>query len=244
MKNICLIGATGKMGQSIQEVLGGNIIVNGFSKIHDSTLDAFASAVSKADIVIDFSHADNIDPALAVCVANKKPYFCGTTNLKPSNFEALKNAAESIPVMYASNTSFGVAVLKKAVQLVTKEFGEMVDIEISETHHRAKKDAPSGTAISLGEVVANALGYDLEQLKVTDRVNNPRSNVPQIGFTSLRGGSVIGEHTVHFFNHHEIIKLSHECLDRKVFAEGAVKAAMWLCKQPKGFYAMEDMLGK
>lgn len=242
MKKVCLIGANGKMGRAIQEILGNDIVVIGFSRITDE--NDFRSAVAKSDIVIDFSHANNLNNALEVCLANKKPYFCGTTNLSSGDFESLKIAAENIPVMYASNTSFGVAVLKKALELVTKEFGENADIEISETHHRAKKDAPSGTAISLGEVVANSLGHDLEQLKVTDRVDNPRSNTPQIGFTSLRGGSVIGEHTVHFFNSNEIIRLSHECLDRKVFAEGAVKAAMWLCKKPKGFYAMEDMLGK
>lgn len=242
MQKVCLIGATGKMGQAIQEVLGNDIVVSGFSRITDK--DYFNSVVAKSDVVIDFSHADNIQLALQMCLVHKKPYFCGTTNLKADSFEAFKNAAKSIPVMYASNTSFGVAILKKAVQLVTKEIGATVDIEISETHHRAKKDAPSGTALSLGEVVANTLGYELEQIKVTDRMHNPRGNNPQIGFASMRGGSIIGEHTVHFFSNNEIIKLSHECLDRKVFAEGAVKAAMWLCKQPKGFYAMEDMLGK
>lgn len=242
MKNVCLIGSTGKMGGAIQEVLGNNIIVAGFSRITDE--DDFNSAVAKSDVVIDFSHVNNILPALAVCLANKKPYFCGTTNLNASNFETLQNAGQQIPVMYASNTSFGIAVLKKAVQLVTKEFGEIADIEISETHHRGKKDVPSGTAITLGGVVANTLGYGLEQIKVTDRVDNPRSNTPQIGFASMRGGSVVGEHTVHFFSNNEIIRLSHECLNRKVFAEGAVKASMWLCKQSKGFYSMEDMLGK
>jgi 4-hydroxy-tetrahydrodipicolinate reductase len=244
MKNICLIGSTGKMGKAIQEILNGNYVVNGFAKIHESILDTFNTAVSHADVVIDFSHADNVAAALQKCILNQKPYFCGTTNLSVSNFEAIKKAAEAIPIIYASNTSFGIAVLKKAVQLVTKEFSASVDIEISETHHRNKKDAPSGTALSLGEVIANTLGYELEQIKVTDRTNKPRSNTPQIGFTALRGGSVIGEHIVHFFSHHETIKLSHECLDRKVFADGAVKAAMWLCKQTSGLYTMEDMLGK
>src|SRR3989338_4845429 len=158
MRNICLICATGKMGKAIQEILESDCIIKGFSKDNG---DDFNNAVVSADVVIDFSHADNVLPALQTCMLNKKPYFCGTTNLNNNIFEAIKSASENIPVMYASNTSFGIAVLKKAVQLVTKEFGLSDDIEISETHHRAKKDAPSGTALSLGEVAACALGYKL-----------------------------------------------------------------------------------
>lgn len=239
MRNICLIGSTGKMGQAIQEMFANNCLINGFSKAGGNDFDR---AVASADVVIDFSHADNVVLALQSCVLNKKPYFCGTTNLLPDHFQALQKSSEFIPVMYASNTSFGIAVLKKAVQLVTKEFGISADIEISETHHRNKKDAPSGTALSLGEVAACALGYKLEQIKITDRANNPRDHKVQIGFASMRGGSVFGEHTVHFLADNETIKLSHSCLDRKVFAEGAVKAATWLCNQSSGFYTMEDML--
>jgi 4-hydroxy-tetrahydrodipicolinate reductase len=239
MRTICLIGSTGKMGKSIQAILENDFVIKGFSKANG---DDFDITVKNSDVVIDFSHADNVLYALKVCMLNKKPYFCGTTNLNNNIFEAIKSASKNIPVMYASNTSFGIAVLKKAVQLVTKEFGLSADIEISETHHRAKKDAPSGTALSLGEVAACALGYHLDQIKITDRAHNPRDNNVQIGFASMRGGSIFCEHTVHFLAANETIKLSHACLDRKVFAEGAVKAALWLCNQSSGFYTMEDML--
>lgn len=239
MRNICLVGSTGKMGKAIQEILDSDCVVNGFAKASGNDFD---KAVASVDVVIDFSHADNVLPALQACLLNKKPYFCGTTNLLDNHFQAFKKNSKFIPVMYASNTSFGIAVLKKAVQLVTKEFGVSADIEISETHHRNKKDAPSGTALSLGEVAANALGYKLEQIKIIDRANNPRDNNIQIGFASMRGGSIFGEHTVHFLAANETIKLSHACLDRKVFAEGAVKSAAWLCNQASGFYTMEDML--
>lgn len=224
MPSVCIVGASGRMGKAIIALLPAAKIYP-YSRLNADNINAFIQDIQTSDGVIDISHPDNISFALDACIKAKKPYMCGTTGLTQSHFDALKAASTSIPVLYAANTSLGIAILKKAVALVSKALGENADITISETHHRMKKDAPSGTALELGKVIAQA-GYQQES----------------ISFTSLRGGNIPGEHTVHFFHADETIRLSHECLNRNVFADGAIKAAQWVFKQPPGFYGLDDML--
>ena len=219
MSPVCIVGASGRMGKAIAALLpAANIYA--YSRLNADNINAFIQDVQTSGGVVDISHPDNVPFALDACVKAKKPYMCGTTGLTQSHFDALKAASASIPVLYAANTSLGIAILKKAVALVSKTLGESADITISETHHRMKKDAPSGTALELG--------------KATERSD--------ISFTSMRGGNIPGEHTVHFFHGDETITLSHECLNRNVFADGAIKAANWLFKQPPGFYGLDNML--
>lgn len=240
-KKAFIIGISGRMGQSILNILPEyNLSAFGCSRIKD--YKNFSAEIAASDFVIDFSHADNIKPSAEVCITFKKPYFCGTTGISDKEMAILKNAAATVPVMYASNTSFGVAILKKAVELVTKKLGESADVEIIETHHKFKKDSPSGTALSIGETIADALGYSIADVKMLDGSAKIRNNNFQIGFSSLRGGNVVGEHSVNFFMNNETIKLTHECLNRKVFAEGALKSALWLFKQKPGFYTIDNML--
>lgn len=224
MKTVCIIGG-GRMGSSIVVLLSSGIKVFQYSRLNAQNIHSFVQDLQICDGVIDISHPDNIQIAVEECIKNKKPYLCGTTGLKELHFDALKKASSNIPVLYAANTSFGIAVLKKAAELVAKALGQNVDIAISETHHRLKKDAPSGTALDLGRVITQT-GYQ-----------------HTITYTSHRGGNIPGEHTVHFFHGDETIRLSHECLNRNVFAEGAIKAAQWLFKQPSGFYSLDNMLG-
>ena len=224
MKTVCIIGS-GRMGTAINALLPSEIKTVQYSRLNAENINSVAQDLQICDGIIDISHADNIKWALDVCIKVSKPYICGTTGLQESHFNMLKAAGIAIPVLYAANTSLGIAVLKKAVALVAKALAQNVDIAISETHHRLKKDAPSGTALELGKVIEQS-GY-------------PQS---MINFTSLRGGNVPGEHTVHFFQGDETIRLSHECLNRNVFADGAIKAAQWLLKQPPGLYSLDNML--
>ncbi len=229
MQNICLIGASGRMGKAIQSLLPSSVQTHCFTRLV-SNKDALVDAVQKSDVVIDFSNPENFELAMKACLFGQTPFLCGTTGLGQKHFELLKTASAKIPVLYAANTSIGIAILKKAVVLVAKALSKTnfindTDITISETHHNLKKDSPSGTALSLG----NAVTQELRDLS-------------EINYSSLRGGNVVGEHTVHFFHKDEVIRLSHECLNRNVFASGAIKAAEWLFSKPAGLYCLEDML--
>ena len=229
MQAICLIGASGRMGSTIQALLPEPLKTYLFTRLDLKNSNSLIDAAQKSDIVIDFSNPENLEFAINACLRSQTPYLCGTTGLTTQHFELLKMAGAKIPVLYAANTSVGIAILKKAIALVAKAFGASVgtniDIAISETHHNLKKDAPSGTALAIGNVIAQTL-----------------KNSPQISYSSLRGGNVVGEHIAHFFHQDEVIHLSHECLNRNVFANGAIKAANWLAKQQPGFYSMDDLL--
>lgn len=225
MQKICLVGASGRMGSAIVALLPTCIETRQYSRLNAENINQFSQDLQTCDGVIDISHTDNIQPSLNACLKAKKPYFCGTTGLTQAHFDALQAAGKTIPVLYAANTSFGIAILKKAVALVSKAFGKNTEITISEVHHRFKKDAPSGAALELGKIIAQS-GYPHDA----------------INFTSVRGGNVTGKHMVHFFHGDEIVSLNHECLNRNVFADGAIKAAQWLFKQPLGFYSMNDVL--
>ncbi|MCX7342936.1 MAG: 4-hydroxy-tetrahydrodipicolinate reductase [Proteobacteria bacterium] len=229
MQNICLVGASGRMGKAIQSLLPSSVQTYCFNRLANHK-DTFFDAVKMSNVVIDFSNPENFELAIEACLIGQTPFFCGTTGLGKQHFELLKTTSTKIPVLYAANTSIGIAILKKAIVLVAKTLNKTnfindTDIVISETHHNLKKDSPSGTALSLG----NAINQELQDLA-------------EINYSSLRGGNVVGEHTVHFFHKDEVIRLSHECLNRNVFASGAIKAAEWLFSKPAGLYCLEDML--
>jgi len=228
MQNICLIGASGRMGNAIQAQLGKSVVIYPFTRLNADNSSTLIAAMAKSEIAIDFSNPHNLAIALDACIKNQKPYLCGTTGLEAEHHRLLTIAAEKIPVLYTANTSMGLAILKKAVALVTKSLanhslGSRSTITISEVHHRFKKDMPSGTALALGDMIH----------QITD---TPPT------YASIRGGNVVGTHTVHFFQEDEVITLSHECLNRNVFADGAIKAAAWLVRQPSGLYSLDDLL--
>lgn len=227
MKHVCLVGSSGRMGKAIQGLLPSNTAVYGFTRLNNAN-NELIQPVQKSDVVIDFSNSVNLEFVVSACINGKTPLLCGTTGLNQTHFDLLKEASVKIPVLYAANTSIGIAILKKAVILVANAFNKAnlngVDVTISEIHHNLKKDAPSGTALALGNTIE-------ELCKNT------------INYSSIRGGNVVGTHTVHFFHKDEIIRLTHECLNRNVFAEGAIKAAEWLVGRSAGFYSIDDMLG-
>jgi 4-hydroxy-tetrahydrodipicolinate reductase len=167
----------------------------------------------------------------------------GTTGFDAAARAQLERAAHKIAVLLAPNTSVGVAVLRKLVAQAAQALGQGYDVEISEAHHRLKRDAPSGTALSLGEAVANARGQVLSDVAVYDHhaTSSPRS-AGSIGFSVVRAGDIVGEHTVMFAAAGERVEITHRATDRMTFARGALRGAAWLLGRPPGLYAMQDVL--
>lgn len=241
---VSLVGASGRMGLAVQECARRHS--DAFALIGlPGRGDDWAAAFAQCDVVIDFSLPDATDALLAAAVATGKPLVVGTTGHDDEARGRLAHAAKSIPILLASNFSVGVNALfwltRKAAEILGPDF----DLEVIETHHRLKKDAPSGTARRLVEILAEARRLNLERDLRAGRVGNvgPRA-ANEIGVHSVRGGDVVGEHTVLFAGTGERLELTHRAASRETFAAGALRAAAWLAKQKPGrIYDMEDVLG-
>ncbi len=203
-----------------------------------------AAALERAAVALDFSAPQQLGEHAEACVARAVPLLVGTTGFDAPTRARLEAAAQRIPVLIAPNTGVGVAVLKQLVAMATAALGEGFDVEIGEAHHRHKRDAPSGTALALGEAVARVRGRALADLAAYDRHGGSDPRRPgSIGFSVLRAGDIIGEHTVTFAAAGERLELPHRATDRIVFARGALEAAKWLIGRPAGLYGMCDVLG-
>jgi len=203
------------------------------------------AGLESCDVMIDFSSPKAaIDAALGMHSTRCHTLITGTTGYSRTEESALLAASESITLLKSGNFSLGVNMLEALVELAASRLNTDWDIEISEMHHRHKVDAPSGTALMLGEAAARGRRVKLTDKQVLSREGRgePRQT-GQIGFSSLRGGGVIGQHDVRLASELEMISLSHEAFDRSVFASGAVVAALWANDQPKGLYSMKDVLG-
>jgi 4-hydroxy-tetrahydrodipicolinate reductase len=204
----------------------------------------FPAALTSADVVIDFTRPDASLQHVAACVASRRPLVIGTTGFSPEAREFLAQAARSIPLVLAPNMSVGVNVLFKVASEVAAVLGEQYDVEIVETHHRLKKDAPSGTALRLAEVLAGSLGLDPQRDLIKAREGDIGERPHRkIGVQTLRGGDVVGDHTVFFLGPGERVELTHRATSRGNFAQGALRAAQWIVRQPPGLYDMQDVLG-
>jgi 4-hydroxy-tetrahydrodipicolinate reductase len=259
--HIALVGVNGRMGralvQAVQEdaqaVLTAAFVrqgsplsgvdageVTGFGKIGVLLSDKFHS--NDYDVLIDFTRPEATNTYLHQCVAAKRPMVIGTTGLSEEDLGLVAQAAKSIPIVYAPNFSVGVNLLLGLVAQAAKVLKDY-DIEIIEAHHRHKVDAPSGTALRLGQAAADALGRSLEDCAVYGREGitgeRPRQ---EIGFATVRGGDVVGDHTVLFAGLGERVELTHKASSRLTFAQGAVRAAHWVRQQPAGLYDMLDVL--
>jgi len=205
-----------------------------------------ASGVRSADVLIDFTRPEGTLAHLAACAAAKVGAVVGTTGLSESDKKAMREFARSIPIVFAPNMSVGINVLIKLVEVAAQRLGDDYDVEIVEMHHRHKVDAPSGTALRLGEAAATALSRDLESVGVYARqgVTGERPG-RAIGFASLRGGDVVGDHTVIFAGDGERIELTHRAGSRANFAQGALRAARFVARKRKEprMYDMQDVLG-
>ncbi len=241
MTRIGIIGSQGRMGQALALAIAeaGCSLAGGIGRGGD-----VAELAAASQVLIDFSSPEAAQANLAAARAAAIPILIGTTGLSAQIHSAIEQAAADIAVLQTGNTSLGVTMLAFLVREAAQRLGAEWDIEISETHHRHKLDAPSGTALLLGEAAATGRGIDLADNSERGRDGQcgPRRE-GAIGFASLRGGSVAGDHTVHFLGTSERVALSHMAEDRSIFANGAVRAARWLIGKPAGRYTMPQVLG-
>jgi 4-hydroxy-tetrahydrodipicolinate reductase len=241
MTRIAINGSKGKMGQALIEAINSSSQSEfgaGFDK-GDNLIDS----ISNFEVLIDFSRPEASLNALAVCKDAGKAMVIGTTGFSDSELKLINQASKEIPIVFAPNMSVGVNLTLKILETSAKVIGPDSSIEIIEAHHRYKVDSPSGTALKMGEVVANALGRNLSECAIYGRegIEEPR-DLNTIGFSSIRGGDVVGEHTVAFFMDGERVEITHKASSRMIYANGAVRAANWLYDKPSGLYSMQDVL--
>lgn len=240
MTSIGIYGALGRMGRAIAEVAPslGARLAGGADRSGD-----FAELARTADVLVDFSVAAALDAHLDAARRERTPLVIGTTGLSAAQHAAIDAAARDIAVLQTGNTSLGVVLLQRLVREAAARLGSDWDIEVLEMHHRDKIDAPSGTALMLGEAAAQGRGTTLAESGVTGRAGLTGARVPgTIGLAALRGGSVVGDHGVIFAGADERIELIHRAQDRMIFARGAVKAALWLAGREAGRYTMDQVL--
>ena len=242
MTKIGIIGSKGRMGQAliaaIAEAGTGTELAGGVDQDGD-----VAALIAASDVLVDFSSPSALEATLDACVAAAKPIVIGTTGLEERHHFLIDDAARDIAVLQTGNTSMGVTMLAALIEDAASRLGPDWDIEIVEMHHRHKVDAPSGTALLLGEAAARGRGIDLSDNSARGRDGITGARKPgSIGFASLRGGSVAGDHSVIFASDNERIEMIHRAENRSIFATGAVKAALWLAGQGKGRYKMANVL--
>jgi 4-hydroxy-tetrahydrodipicolinate reductase len=241
MTGIGIVGSEGRMGRAIAAMAdeAGIFIVGGIDQGGDPIALAKAS-----DVLVDFSSPSGLVYSLGAAVAAGKPIVIGTTGLEDDHHRAIDDAARHVAVLQTGNTSLGVTLLARLVKEAAAKLGPDWDIEIIEMHHRHKIDAPSGTALLLGRAAAEgrAIPLDANSERGRDGITGARK-VGAIGFASLRGGSVAGDHTVIVAAENERLEFTHRAENRTIFARGAIKAAQWLIGQPAGRYSMDQVLG-
>ncbi|BCA59451.1 4-hydroxy-tetrahydrodipicolinate reductase [Sphingomonas sp. HMP6] len=241
MTAIGIIGSAGRMGQALAAAVPdlGATLAGGIDAGGDP-----ATLAHDAAVLIDFSTPAALERTLAAARAARTPILVGTTGLSTTHHALIDAAASDIAVLQTGNVSLGVTLLAKLVRDAAARLGPEWDIEIAEMHHRHKVDAPSGTALLLGEAAAAGRGITLAEAKVADRagLTGARSE-GTIGFASMRGGSVAGDHLVIFAAEGERIEIGHRAENRAIFARGAITAALWLVGKPAGRYGMEEVLG-
>ena len=228
---ISLIAPDGRMGKAIAKAADDD--------------DRFAIDEEHGDVVVDFSAPDALRGSVDRAIAANVPILVGTTGLQPEHRAMIEDAAKRVAVIYAPNTSLGINLLRGLVEEATARLGPDWDIEILEMHHRDKVDAPSGTALMLGQAAAKGRGATLQELSRFDRISeHPHAREPgSIGYASLRGGSVAGEHVVILATEGERIELGHRADSRMIFARGALAAVGFLYGKPAGLYTMQDVIG-
>ena len=262
---VAIIGAAGRMGKVLIEAvdgtegleLGAAIVEPGSSLIGADAGEMTSvgkTGVKMAgslddvkddfDVLVDFTFPDLTLENAKFCSANGKMLVIGTTGMTDAEKEQLALAAESTPVVFAPNMSVGVNVVLNLLRTAAATLGDDYDVEIIEAHHRHKKDAPSGTALRMGEVVAQTLGRDLNECAVYGREGRTGERDRQtIGFETIRAGDIVGDHTVMFAADGERVEITHKASSRMAFGRGAVRAAAWLATHDKGLFDMQDVLG-
>ncbi len=240
---IGIAGITGRMGSLLQaEIAAAGLALSGGTSRGQPFLDELAAV---SDVIVDFTNPSLVERHALAMAAAGKPWVLGTSGLSPSDEAAVTRTAASVAVVYAANFAPGVnLVLALAERMARALPADRYDAEIIEMHHRQKVDAPSGTAIGLGRAVAKGRGVDLADNMESGRDGHTGPRAPgAIGFSAIRGGQVVGEHTLLFAAGDEHIAITHRAFDRSTFAAGAIRAAQWLATRPPGLYSMMDVLG-
>ncbi|SEJ03491.1 dihydrodipicolinate reductase [Pseudomonas linyingensis] len=264
MRRIAVMGAAGRMGktliEAVQQAPGATLSaavdrpdsslvgadageLAGVGRLGVVLAGELAQVLDDFDVLIDFTHPSVTLNNLAVCRAAGKAMVIGTTGFTAEEKQLLAEAAREIPIVFAANFSVGVNLCLKLLDTAARVLGDEVDIEIIEAHHRHKVDAPSGTALRMGEVVANALGRDLHKVAVYGREGQTGARAREtIGFATVRAGDVVGDHTVLFAADGERVEITHKASSRMTFAKGAVRSALWLQGRAPALYDMQDVL--
>ena len=250
MRKIIISGCCGHMGRVVADICKNDPAVEIAAGIDllAQPMEGFpvftspAACHVEADAVIDFSHPAALAPLLDFCTERGLPVVLATTGYSEEQLRQIDEAANTIPVFRSANMSLGINVLVDLIKRAAALLGEDFDVEIEERHHRRKLDAPSGTALMLADAAASALPYEPEYVYDRHSVRKPRDG-REIGISSLRGGTIVGDHTVVFAGRDEVIELSHHAASREVFAAGAVKAAKFLAGMgTPGLYDMSDLI--
>ncbi len=242
MTHIALVGAKGRMGETIQNCAKSfpDLLISAALDQGDDLADGIASA----DVVIEFGHHTVTAAVCRLCAASGKPLVIGTTGQDDADRAVISQTATLLPVVFAPNFSIGVNLLFHLTARAASILGEDFDLEVVEMHHRHKRDAPSGTARRLGEILAEA-----RDLSYTNDTRHGRVGITgertkrEIGMHALRGGDVVGDHTVVFAADGERVEITHKASSRETFARGALRAALWARERPAGLYDMQDVLG-
>lgn len=234
--------ATERPGSTLLDADAGELA--GIGKQNVLIVPSLEGVGDAYDVAIEFTLPEPTLRSLEVCRRQGKRMVIGTTGLDAAQREQLADAAGDIAIMHAPNMSVGVSLCLNLLETAARALGDTVDIEVVEAHHRTKVDAPSGTAVRMGEVVADALGRDLKDCAVYGREGFTGERDRQtIGFETIRGGDIVGEHTVMFIGQGERVEITHKAWNRMNFAQGALRAAKWLMQQERGLFDMRDVLG-
>ncbi|WP_185268277.1 4-hydroxy-tetrahydrodipicolinate reductase [Halopseudomonas xiamenensis] len=264
MRRIAVIGAAGRMGKTLIEAIGqaegasltaaierpeSTLIgadageLAGVGKLGVNIVGELDAVLDQFDVLIDFTHPTSTLVNLEACRAAGKAMVIGTTGFSEDEKQLIAHAAQDVPVVFAPNFSVGVNLTLKLLDMAARVMGDEADIEIIEAHHRHKVDAPSGTALRMGEVVADALGRNLQEVAVYGREGQTGARDRNtIGFATVRAGDVVGDHTVLFATEGERVEITHKASSRMTFAKGAVRSAIWLAGRSNGLYDMQDVL--
>jgi 4-hydroxy-tetrahydrodipicolinate reductase len=255
---VAVPGAAGKMGKMVIEAVleaGGRVAAAIERRGHPAVgrpasadgvpvTDDFEAALDAADVYIDFTAPEATQGHVEVAASRRVAAVIGTTGLSAEARAAIMHAGASIPIVVAPNFSLGVTLVCALVEQAARALGEAFDLEVVELHHRQKRDAPSGTALAIGEAMARGRGIDFAAARRSGRDGDVGARPPaEIALHAVRGGDVVGEHTAHFLGPGERLEITHRAASRAVFARGAVRAAAWAIGKPPGVYSMRDVLG-
>lgn len=261
---VAIIGASGRMGRTLIDAVNQTVGLTvsaaierpdssllgadagelaGIGKIGVEVVGSIEAVVNDFDVIIDFTTPATTVHNLEVCVAHNKKMVIGTTGFEDADLDKIRSAAEKIAIVFAANFSVGVNLALKLLRQAAEVLNEGYDIEVIEGHHRHKVDAPSGTALRMGEVVADTLGRDLKECAVYGREGITGARDPNtIGFATVRAGDIVGDHTVLFATEGERVEITHKASSRMTFAKGAARSCNWLIEKDKGLFDMQDVL--